>query len=81
MNVQHISREEAIELFESHWWLGKTAHEIVQRELFTDKCTAPWRILKGSMLEIFGRQISDVDIYRNLEGLRKEFLTLQASKE
>lgn len=78
MNIKQISSDEYWKLYDSEWWIGKTPVEIVNGGFFVNKSPVPWPVLQKALSEVLGRHITNEDVMRNLEGLRKEFLSKSA---
>src|SRR6185436_49807 len=69
-----LGREKAIALAKTEWWIGRTAREIVQVQLFTQELVVPIAILMPAMNEAFGRPVYTHELGLNYDGLVQEFL-------
>lgn len=52
-----MNKKEAIKLYNSKWWEGKTAKEIVDFQLYEDKLCVEFSVFHKSIEEILGRPV------------------------
>lgn len=71
---QSIGRPRAIALFESKWWLQRSAREIAKFQLFTAELCLPFEIFHRALEETLGRPIWIHEFGFNVEALAQEFL-------
>ena len=67
-----LTKEEAIALFETNWWVGRPAREIASFQLFEDKLCCPFNIFHAAIEEALGRPVFTHEFGLNYEGLCKE---------
>jgi hypothetical protein len=69
-----IGKENAIRLYESGWWKGKTARDITQFQLFTAELCLPFGDFHQALEESLGRSVFTHELGLNLQGLIGEFM-------
>src|SRR3954468_4719310 len=69
-----ISRNRAIALYASEWWLGRGAREIARFQLFTRELCLPFEIFHRALEEALGRPVWIHELGLNLDGVIHEFL-------
>lgn len=70
-----MTEDQAIALYESEWWTGRQAREIVQFQLFTDLLCMPFDAFHSAVEEALGRPVWTHEFGSlGVEGLKKEFL-------
>ncbi len=69
-----ISRERAIALFASGWWVGRTAREIARLQLFTRELCLPFSLFHRALEETLERPVMIHELGLNLDGVIHEFL-------
>ena len=52
-----LTEKEAIQKFNSNWWKGKTAKEIVDFQLYEERLCCPFDIFHRAMEEVLGRPV------------------------
>ena len=74
MEKKEITKEEALTLYHSEWWVGKTVREIAGFQLFQDRLCTPWDIFHEAVEQSLGRGVFTHEFgSHNIEELRKEF--------
>jgi hypothetical protein len=68
-----IGKIQAIALGESSWWVGKTAREICEFQMFTKELTMPFDLLHKAVQEALGRPVYTHE-FAYLADLQDEFL-------
>ena len=71
-----LTKEQAIDLYNSKWWKNLSAHDIVMFQLFEEEVRVcmPFREFHKAMEEVLKRPVYVHEFGLNIEGLRKEFL-------
>ena len=71
-----LTKKQAINLYDSGWWIGLSAHDIVMFQLFEEKVRIcmPFKEFHKAMEEVLKRPIYTHEFGLNIKGLRKEFL-------
>ena len=71
-----LTKEQAITLYNSGWWKGISAHDIVMFQLFeeTVRICIPFEKFHKAMEEVLDRSVYIHEFGLNIKGLRKEFL-------
>lgn len=70
---QHsIGKENAIKLFESNWWEGKSHREIAEFQLFTSELCVPFEIFHEALEKTLGRPVWTHELALNYSELVKE---------
>jgi hypothetical protein len=72
--LHYIGKDCAIALFDSEWWKGKTAREIVNFQLFTAELCIPFNLFHQAVEESLGRPVWTHEFGLNYDGIVKEFL-------
>lgn len=72
--VSMITKEKAIELYESKFWEGMTAREIAEFQLFERLLCVPFAVFQQALQESLGRPVWTHELGMNIEGIRAEFL-------
>jgi len=52
-----LNKEEATKLYNSKWWEGKTAKEIVDFQLYEDKLCVEFPVFHKAMEQVLGRPV------------------------
>lgn len=74
MHKRHsIGRDEAIKLFNSNWWKGKPAREIVGFQLFVIELSMPFGKFYEALEETLNRSVWIYEL-THLENIIQEFL-------
>ena len=71
---QEITKEKAIELYESNFWENLSDYEIAKFQLFTDKLCMPFEVFHKSISTVLNRPVYTHEFGLNYDGLVKEFL-------
>lgn len=69
-----MTREEAIELYDSNFWIDMTMEEITKFQLFEEKLCIPFGIFHEAIEKTLGRPVFTHEFGLNLDGIKKEFL-------
>jgi hypothetical protein len=69
-----MTEQHAIELYESGWWMGKTAREICMFQLFEPRLCMPFGKFHEAVTEALGRPVYTHEFGLNVEGLQAELL-------
>lgn len=69
-----ITKEQAIELANSNWWLNLSARDIVMFQLFEPLLCMPFDVFHEAIEKALGRPVWTHEFGLNYEGLKKEFL-------
>lgn len=69
-----IGRDAAIALASSDHWIGKTAREIAEFQLFTNELSMDFSLFHKSLEESLGRPVFTHEMGLDYEGLVREFL-------
>lgn len=75
-HTQHSvgSKENAIAIYESGWWKGKSAREIAEFQLFTEELCCPFGVFHGAVEDVLSRPVWTHEFGLNLDGIISEFL-------
>jgi hypothetical protein len=68
-----IGKDAAIALYESGWWKDKSAHDIVQFQLFTAELSMPFDVFHKATQDALSRPVWTHE-FADAELLAKEFL-------
>lgn len=70
-----LTKEQAIDLYNSGWWKDLSAHDIVMFQLFEEKMILclPFRKFHKAIEEVLKRPVYIYEFRLNIEELRKEF--------
>lgn len=71
---QSIGREKAIELYDSGWWKGKSAHDICKFQMFTAELCMPFEQFHKAVEDALKRPVWTHEFGLNYEGLAKELM-------
>lgn len=74
-----MTKEQAIKLAESKWWIGMKSREIVKFQLFEEKLCMDFSDFHKALEESLGRPVYTHELGLNYEEICKEFLG-EASK-
>ena len=69
-----VGRARASALFESGWWLTRSAREIAKFQLFTVELCVPFAVFHRALEDTLGRPVWLHEFGFNAEGLAQEFL-------
>ena len=69
-----MTKPEALKMFDSKWWVGKSAREIVSFQLFEEKLCMPFGDFHEAVEKALGRSVWTHEFGLNYDGLKKEFL-------
>jgi len=69
-----MTKEEAVNLYESNFYSNMTAREIAIFQLFEERLCIPFAVFHKAVEESLGRPVVDVEFVYNLDGLRQELL-------
>jgi len=69
-----VGRDKAIALYESKWWIGKSAKEIVDIQLFTSELCMDFGDFQAAMQECLDRPVFTHEFGLNYDGLVEEYL-------
>jgi hypothetical protein len=69
-----MTKEQALAIYQSNWWIGKGAKEIVSFQLFEDRLCMPFDKFHEAIQDALGRSVWTHEFGLNREGLQKEFL-------
>lgn len=69
-----LTREEAIEIYESEEWKGWSDERLVGFQLFEDRLCVPWGVFHAAIERVFNRPVYTHEFGLNREGLQREFL-------
>jgi hypothetical protein len=75
-----MTKSEALEKYETRWWVGKSPAEIVAFQLFEPKLCMPFGEFHGAVESALGRGVQTIEFGMNVEGLKREFLAKQKFK-
>lgn len=70
--MEQLTREEAIAMAESQWWVGKSDREIVEFQLYQQKLCMPWSEFHAAMEGALGRSVWTHE-FADSEKLRAEY--------
>lgn len=56
-----LGRDEALELANSKWWEGKSAKEIVEKQLFIEESCCPFALYHESLEKVFKRPVHTIE--------------------
>ncbi len=71
-----MTKEEAIELYETNWWESKSAYEIVKFQLYEPLLCMPIDQFDKAVQEVLGMSIWSFEFNSNFETIKKEFKEL-----
>lgn len=74
MSKPSLTKEQAIALYDSGWWKGKSAREIVTLQLFEPLLCVPFNVFHSAVEECLRRPVFTHEFGLNWDGLKKEFL-------
>lgn len=73
--VLELTREQAIEIYNTEWWKSATDEQIVSFELFTPRLCLPFDRLLEAIAKVLGRPVwSHEFASSNIDNLRREYL-------
>ena len=67
-----LTREQAIEKFNSKWWVGKTAREICDIQMYENLLCVEWSVFHKAVEECLGRPVWTHE-FADKEGLVAEY--------
>lgn len=72
----HMSQEEAVKFAATQWWVGKTAAEILDVQLFEDRLVMPFELYHEAVEEVLGRPVQTIELADPfLTVLQHEYIT------
>lgn len=72
----HMSQEEAVKFAATQWWVGKTAAEILDVQLFEDRLVMPFELYHEAVEEVLGRPVQTIELAgTGLTFLQYEYIT------
>jgi len=72
----HMSQEEAVKFAATQWWVGKTAAEILDVQLFEDRLVMPFELYHEAVEEVLGRPVQTIELADSfLTVLQHEYIT------
>ena len=74
-----IGREQAIQLYETEWWTGKSYREIAFCQLFTAELMCPFDVFHDAVEKSLGRPVFTHEFGLNYDSLCEEFLGEKSS--
>ena len=69
-----MTQEQALELYNTNWWVGKSAHDIVSFQLFEERLCMPFDRFHEAVEKALNRPVFTREFGLNADGLKKEFL-------
>lgn len=69
-----MTRDEAISLYDSEFWLEMTHEEIAKFQLFEDRLCMPFGIFHEAVNRTLNRHVLTHEFSTNSDGLKKELL-------
>ncbi len=73
MKQQSIGEGRAIHLYESKWWLDRTAREICDVQLFTVELCMPFALFHEAIEACIGRPVYTHEFGLNVKGIIDEY--------
>ncbi len=67
-----LTKEDAIKLFDSNWWIGKSHKDLAMFQLHEPLLCMPFRVFHEAVEESLGRPVFTHEFGLNMEGLMKE---------
>ncbi len=74
-----MTRDEALELYETKWWESKSAYEIVKFQLYEPLLCMPFDKFHQALEEALDRPVWTHELALNYEGIKAEFEGLKPS--
>ena len=71
---QSIGRRRAIALYESGWWVGRSAREVAKFQLFTRELCLPFELFREALETALGRSVWVHELGFDTDGIIHEFL-------
>ena len=71
---QSITRDRAIALWKTAWWVGRGAREIARFQLLTRELCMPFRLFHQALEEALGRPVFIHELGFNTDGIIHEFI-------
>ena len=72
----HMSQEEAVKFAATKWWVGKTAQEILDVQLFEDRLVMPFELYHEAVEEVLDRPVQTIELAgTGLTFLQYEYIT------
>lgn len=69
-----MTREQAVKLCESNWWIGKEPMDLAMFQMFEDRLCMPFDIFHAAIEKALGRPVWTHEFGLNHDGLKKELL-------
>jgi hypothetical protein len=69
-----LTREQAVRMYESGWWVGMPARDVAMFQLHEDRLCMPIDVFKGSLDVALGRPVYTHELALNRVGLIRELL-------
>lgn len=57
MEHKHLGYDKAVELYNTKWWEGKTAYEIVNVQFYIAEVVMPFDLFHQSLEQVLGRPV------------------------
>lgn len=68
-----MTQEQAVRLYDSGWWKGKSSHDIVMFQLFEERLCMPWGDFQEAVEKALGRPVWTHE-FASPDHLKGEFL-------
>ncbi len=68
-----MTKDQAVQMFDSGWWKQKTSHEIVKFQLYEDRLCMPFSEFHKAVEVVLGRSVWTHEFGLNHDGLKAEF--------
>jgi len=72
--MSELTKEQAIQMFESSWWVGKSPRVVCMFQLFEKRLCMPFDKFHEAVEEALGRSVWTHEFGLSWERLQKEFL-------
>lgn len=69
-----MTKEQALELVATEWWVGKTHREIAMFQMFEERLCCPFEVFHEAVEKTLGRPVFTHEFGLNADGIRKELL-------
>lgn len=67
-----ITREQAVTMAASNWWVDMTPRDIAMFQLHEDMLCMPWHVFMGALEAALGRNVYTHELALNRDGLKRE---------
>jgi hypothetical protein len=71
-----MREEQAVALYDSSWWVGKSFRDIAGFQLFEERLCCPFDVFQDAVEKSLGRPVFTHEFGLNVDGLKKEFLRI-----